>query len=245
MPAPDADLTAALARTNSRLDEIVDRLAEISQRVAELAGRPHADLPYAQQAEAARQSAAFIDENMPTAAVFWHPHDTLRFALGEIDGAGSALEFGVGAGTTLGIIANAVADDRPVVGFDSFEGLPQTWRTGYPAGAYAGQPPYISGAEIIVGMFEDTLPAFLARDHNPVAFAHLDADLYSSTKTVLDLLADRLAQNAVLAFDEFFNYPGWRRHEFRAFEEFIARTGRTFDFLAYTGNHQQVVIRLH
>jgi len=45
--------------------------------------------------------------------------------------------------------------------------------------------------------------------------------------------------------DEFFNYPGWQLHEFRAWGEFIARTGRTFDYLAYTGNNEQVVVRLH
>ena len=37
--------------------------------------------------------------------MYWHPHDTLRFALGEIKGPGLAVEFGVGTGTTLKIIA--------------------------------------------------------------------------------------------------------------------------------------------
>jgi hypothetical protein len=77
-----------------------------------------------------------------------------------------------------------------------------------------------------------------------IAFMHLDCDLYSSTKTVLDLAGDRLAPDAVLLFDEFFNYPGWQRHEFRAWNEFIAQTGRTFEYLAYTGNNEQVVVRL-
>jgi hypothetical protein len=48
----------------------------------------------------------------------------------------------------------------------------------------------------------------------------------------------------VLVFDEFFNYPGWRQHEYRAWTEFIARTGRSFEYLAYTGNNEQVVVRL-
>ena len=39
------------------------------------------------------------------------------------------------------------------------------------------------------GWFEDTVPAFLAaRPGVPVAFLHADADLYSSTATVLRAL---------------------------------------------------------
>ena len=95
------------------------------------------------------------------------------------------------------------------------------------------------------GLFEDTLPVFLAETDEAIAFMHLDADLYSSTKIVLDLAADRLAPDAVLVFDEFFNFPGWQQHEFRAWTEFIARTGRAFEYLAYTGNNEQVVMRLH
>ena len=49
----------------------------------------------------------------------------------------------------------------------------------------------------------------------------------------------------MLVFDEFFNYPGWQQHEFRAWTEFVEETGRTFEYLAYTGNNEQVVVRLH
>ena len=31
----------------------------------------------------------------------------------------------------------------------------------------------------------------------------------------------------MIVFDEYFNYPGWRGHEFKAFQEFVAETGRT------------------
>jgi hypothetical protein len=62
---------------------------------------------------------------------------------------------------------------------------------------------------------------------------------------VLDHIGDRLTANAVLVFDEFFNYPGWQQHEFLAFHEFIARTGTTYEYLACTGNHQQVVVRVN
>ena len=240
-----AEAMAALDRADRRLDEVAGRLEAVTHRVDDLAFRARRDLAYSQDVEAARESAAFALEHMPKALVFWHPHDTLRFALGEIKGPGLALEFGVAGGTTLAIIADTVARDRSVVGFDCFTGLPEAWRTGFPAGEFAHDPPEIPGAGLVTGLFEDTLPAFLAETDEPIVFMHLDADLYSSTKTVLDLSAERLAPDAVLVLDEFFNYPGWQRHEFRAFSEFVARTGRTFDYLAYTGNNEQVVVRLH
>jgi predicted O-methyltransferase YrrM len=249
-----AAVEAAVQKADGRLDDVIDRLGAIATRVDEvirrqneLEFRARRDVWYAEDLRVTAETAAFVFEHMPKAEAFWDPHDTLRFALAEIKGPGLALEFGVATGTTLAIIAETVAGDRQVFGFDSFKGLPQTWRTGFPAGQFAQQPPAdIEGATLIAGLFEDSLPNFLAEHGDePVAFVHLDADLYSSTKTVLDLLGDRLAAGAVLLFDEYFNYPGWRRHEYLAFAEFIERTGRTFEYLGYTGNNEQVAVRLH
>jgi predicted O-methyltransferase YrrM len=249
-----AELLAALEGVKGQLDGVNRQVDEITDRVDtlvaghlhELEQRVRRDIAYSLDVSAAQESAAFVLEHMPKVPAFWHPHDTLRYALGEIKGPGLALEFGVATGTTLAIIAEAAAKDRVVAGFDSFTGLPEAWRTNFPAGEFAQEPPAdIPGATVVIGLFEDTLPAFLADNDEPIAFLHLDADLYSSTKTVLDLAGDRLASDAVVVLDEFFNYPGWQQHEFRAWNEFIARTGRTFDYLAYTGNNEQVVVRLH
>jgi predicted O-methyltransferase YrrM len=241
-----AETMAALDRLTPQIDEVSARLAAVTRYLDELEQRVRRDISHSQDIRAAEESAAFVAEHMPKAPVFWHPHDTLRFALGEIKGPGLALEFGVATGTTLAIIADAAAADREVVGFDSFAGLPETWRTGFPVGEFAQAPPRdIPGATIVAGLFEDTLPTFLAENDEAIAFVHLDADLYSSTKTVLELAGDRLAPDAVVLFDEFFNYPSWQRHEFRAWTEFIAATGRSFEYLGYTGNNEQVAIRLH
>lgn len=232
------ELLAGLDRLNDSLKAVVTRLADTEYRARR-------DLSYAQDAQAAQRSAEFVLEHMPTAKVFWETQDTLRYALGEIKGPGLALEFGVATGTTLRIIADAVAADRTVAGFDVFTGLPETWRTGFPAGEFAQEPPDVPGATVIAGLFEDTLPTFLAESDEAIAFMHVDCDLYSSTKTVLDLMGERLTPDAVLVFDEFFNFPGWEQHEFRAWTEFLARSGRSYEYLAYTGNHEQVVVRLH
>ena len=234
---------AALDTLTERVDAQGDR---VHHRVDDLEDRARRDIWYARDAAASAESAAFVIEHLPAAQVFWHGHDTLRFALGELKGPGLALEFGVATGTTLRIIADAVAADRTVVGFDTFTGLPEMWRSGFPAGEFSQQAlPEVPNAQLIAGLFEDELPRFLARNDDPIAFMHVDCDLYSSTRTVLDLTGDRLAPDAVILFDEFFNFPGWKQHEYRAWTEFLERTGRTFEYLAYTGNSEQVVVRLH
>jgi predicted O-methyltransferase YrrM len=241
------DMHAAnLAALDTLRERLVEQDERLHRRLFDMEQIARRDILNAQDTAAARDSAAFALEHMPAAQVFWHPHDTLRYAVGEIKGSGLALEFGVATGTTLRILADAVANDRTVVGFDVFTGLPETWRTGFPAGEFAQQEvPDVPGAQVVVGLFEDELPGFLARNHEQIAFMHVDCDLYSSAKTVLDLTGERLAPDAVLVFDEFFNYPGWQRHEFRAWTEFVEQAGRTFEYLAYTGNNEQVVVRLH
>ncbi len=125
-----AEVLAALDRVNESVRAVVTRIADTEYRARR-------DVSYAQDVAMAQESAAFVLEHMPKSKVFWEPPDTLRFALGEIKGPGLALEFGVATGSTLQIIAEAVAGDRTVVGFDVFTGLPETWRTGFPAGEFA------------------------------------------------------------------------------------------------------------
>jgi predicted O-methyltransferase YrrM len=243
--AMHAESMAKIEALNERLDAVAEGFGSVHERLNELEHRARRDIYYALDLAATADSAAFVREHLANAAVFWHPHDTLRFAVDEVAGHGLALEFGVASGTTLEIIAKSLSEEFRVVGFDTFDGLPEDWRTGYRAGEFKQDAiPDVAGAEIVSGLFEDTLPRFLAECDQPVAFAHLDADLYSSTKTVLDLIGDRLSAGAVLVFDEFFNFHGWQDHEYRAWQEFLARTGRTADYLAYTGNNEQVVVRL-
>jgi hypothetical protein len=238
------------AEARAAMDGLGDAVAaqgdRIHHRVDDLEDRARRDIWYARDAAAAAEASAFVIEHLPTAQVFWHGHDTLRFALGEIKGPGLALEFGVATGTTLRIIADAVAADRAVAGFDTFTGLPEMWRSGFPAGEFSQQElPDVPGAELVVGLFENELPRFLARTDEPIAFMHVDCDLYSATRTVLELTGDRLAPDAVILFDEFFNFPGWQQHEYKAWLEFLERSGRSYEYLAYTGNSEQVVVRLH
>lgn len=218
--------------------------AALARDLVALEVRARRDVYFAGEVAAAASTSAFVLAELPTARTFPHPHETLRHALSLVEGEGLACEFGVASGTTLRIAAE-VLTGRTVAGFDTFTGLPEAWRTGFDVGGFAqAELPEVPGAELVAGLFADTLPGWLAAHPGPVAYLHLDADLYSSTVTVLDLLADRLRPGTVVVFDEYFNYPGWQAHEHRAWTEFVARTGWRWRYEAYTHDHEQLVLVL-
>jgi hypothetical protein len=229
------------ALVEARVREAADRIvAEI--RDVEI--RDRRDMFAAAEREAVASAARFVQREMPDAVHFGHPHATLEHAVRLAPAGGMALEFGVYTGTTLKIIA-ANRESGGVFGFDSFKGLPENWRAGFRAGTFdCPSPPEVPGAEIVVGLFADTLPGFLAAHPGPVDLLHLDADLYSSTACVLELVGPRLRPGSVIVFDEFLNYPGWEQHEARAWQEYVAAHDVTFRYEAYTLDNEQVVVRL-
>jgi hypothetical protein len=233
-----AELRQQLA---NELREQTDRIVEHARQMEHRARR---DLSFAGEMEAARQSADFIREHMQAAQPFPSPHRTLEYALTLAPRGGMALEFGVYEGTTLKIIA-AARGDEAVYGFDSFEGLPETWRSGYPAGTFClDSLPDVPGSELVVGWFDDVLPGFMQEHPGPVDFLHVDCDLYSSTKTVLDLVGPRLRSGSIVVFDEYFNYPGWQAHEHLAWNEYVELKGLQCVYEGYTIDHEQVVVKV-
>lgn len=167
----------------------------------------------------------------PGGVVFDDRLELLDLAASRAPTTGLWLEFGVATGVSINHLAEQVR--REIVGFDSFLGLPQRWSPLCPAGAFStgGLPPSVAeGVVLVQGDFGATLPAFLAsRPEVPVAFVHIDCDLYSSTVTVLRALADRLREGSVLVFDE---YSGWLPDdESRAWRETCAREHLTFEWI--------------
>jgi hypothetical protein len=159
---------------------------------------------------------------------------------------GLVCEFGVFEGASINHIAARVPH-RAVFGFDSFEGLPEHWRESFGPGMFTtgGRlPEVLPNVRLLKGWFDETLPPFAARHPGPVALLHVDCDLYSSTKCVLEHLGDSLVPGSVVVFDEYFNYPGWERHEFRAFSEFAAARRLRYEYLAYNRLHEQVAVRV-
>jgi len=136
--------------------------------------------------------------------------------------------------------------DKVIYGFDSFEGLPETWRDGFEKQAFNlndNLPQVNENVRLIKGWFNETLPEFIKEHPEPCAFIHVDCDLYSSTKTIFDSLKNQIVSGMVIAFDEYFNYPGWQEGEYKAFMEFVEEKHLEFEYIART-EHEQVAVKI-
>jgi hypothetical protein len=170
--------------------------------------------------------------------------ELLEFALGECRLSGLVMEFGVFRGESLRFIAKRIRED--VFGFDSFEGLPEDWTSFQKQGRFTlnGVVPefHENNIRICKGWFEQVLPDFLNTHAGPARFVHIDCDIYSSTKTVLNLLSSRIVKGTVIVFDEYLNYPSWREHEYRAFQEFVASHGLKYRYIGFASSHFSVAV---
>ncbi len=139
------------------------------------------------------------------------------------------LEFGVHRGESIGKWAELLPGTGcRLIGFDSFEGLPEDWTVEDRRGTFSteGATPRIADPRVsfVKGWFDATLPGFVPPAHARLVL-HFDADLYSSTRTALRAMEPHMAIGTYLLFDEFSD----RLHELRAFEEFwAARPGWEF-----------------
>jgi hypothetical protein len=193
--------------------------------------------------EAKIDSLEYIKAHMVDAPFFEKHRQLVKFTLDNIDQDGLHLEFGVGRGKSMRWIAPEV--DGTVHGFDSFEGIQERWN-GNPIGAFSQKriPRVPNNVEFHVGYFDATLPDFLQSHSGPVAFLHVDCDLYSSTVTIFDALGEQLQPGAIILFDEYYNFHRWQQHEFKAFQEFVQKSGVEYDYIAYSVTGQQVAVRI-
>ena len=166
------------------------------------------------------------------------------------------LEFGVFSGRTVNYISKFTNDT--VYGFDSFEGLPEKWRDCFDKGAFSvnGILPQVNNNVVLVkGWFDKTLPDFIKTQNKKVSFIHMDADLYSSTKCIFDVLKDYLDADCVIVFDELVNYPGYDGDtgELKAFYEFITDNNVNYEWIGMNGTptgmsgpyHENVAVIIH
>jgi predicted O-methyltransferase YrrM len=195
---------------------------------------------------AKREAVDYILAHMQEAMVREDRLDLLEFALSRAPENGLVLEFGVEKGASLRHLAGLT--QRTVHGFDSFEGLPGDWHgTKEAKGAFTqrGRLPKVpANAKLHVGWFDDTLPPFLAQDPSFCALIHVDCDIYASTVSIFSQLEGRIQPGTVIVFDEYFNYPGWRQHEYKAFQEFIVRSGHNYRYLGLAAEKGHVAVRI-
>jgi Methyltransferase domain len=194
---------------------------------------------------ALQRSVDYVERAMPDALGLDSQRELIDYALQAVAFDGHYVEFGVFTGGTIRYIARRVGE-RTVHGFDSFEGLPEAW-SGYNLGGNTfnrrGQMPRVPNNVLLHrGFFDASLPNWLDKYSGPVSFIHLDCDIYSSTKTVFKLMAPRLVPGTVILFDEYFNFPNWEQHEFKAFQEFVVEHGVKYTYLGFA--RQQVAVRV-
>ena len=225
---------------------VTDLLAEVRNEIRTTRTIP--STPIVLRQRAVDQSVEYIssDPRFDNLQVSLHNPSAVTAALRAVTLDGMLAEFGVYKGMSLTQIAKFFPD-RTVHGFDSFVGLPESWGgTSQAAGAFdvGAKPPElpVANVEFHVGWFEDTIPVFAQEYSGPFAFAHLDADLYSSTKTVFDGLGDWFVPGTIVVFDEYFGYYGWQRHEHKAFQEFLSRTGLSFEAISL--GHMNLAVRI-
>lgn len=173
---------------------------------------------------------------------------------------GYVLEFGVYRGKTMQHISEFFPD-QTCWGFDSFIGLPEPWHISsgsqektHPAGKFDmrkedSQPVFKDNVKLVKGWFQDSLPQWLSENPGPVKFLHIDCDLYSSTKTVLTFLNERIVPGTVIVFDEMYpwadieDYNLWQTGEYQALDEWLQEFDRSFVPL-FRSRHQQCSIRI-
>lgn len=168
---------------------------------------------------------------------------------------GLIIEFGVSDGGSLGSLAGVASSlNRKVYGFDWFKGLPEEWGPNK-VGTFStqnGRAPHFNqdNIELVVGLFQDTLPGFLTAHPEPMAFVHIDSDIYSAASFILEHIEKRLQPGTVLAFDELIdyhcdlpedNYGHWRNGEYKAFLEMIERTNIKWKCLSRYAPHQVAI----
>jgi hypothetical protein len=154
----------------------------------------------------------------------------------------SVIEFGVAGGTGLLALERIAEQAEKIVGigidvygFDTGMGLPKPqdyrdvpymWEEGYFAMDVEKLRARLQRARLILGLVEETVPAFVRSSFAPVAFVSIDLDLYTGTKHALGLLEatpDALLPRIPYYFDDimghgYSDYTGERLaiHEFNS-----------------------------
>ena len=142
------------------------------------------------------------------------------------------LEFGVFRGKSLNRMAELfTSPDARFIGFDSFEGLPESW-VDMEAGTFStnGKPPKIDDERVsfVTGFFQNSFAGFIADfAYKPPVLVHFDADLYSSTLFLLTSLWHHLPEYYFI-FDEF------PIDEITAMHDFVSAFPVQYEFLAGT-----------
>lgn len=210
----------------------------------------HQGVFYLINQQAFQDSAEYALKNFSRAMQFETRTALWRYCLNrapqlQIEG-GVIVEFGVWKGESINFFARSCPQAK-VYGFDSFEGLEEDW---YGSRLIKGTfstngvlPKCEKNVILMKGWFEDTLPEFCTMlQGEKIQLLHMDADTYKPTAHVLKTLAKNLGKGTIVIFDEYFGYPGFRLHEFKAWLEFVTSQEIRYQYIGYT--EMQVAIEI-
>lgn len=232
----------AVSKFSIKIKQLVGNIAARLFRAA--IGRIIVDLELMGAARAAFSSSDLVNESMSDARSCISRMNVLEVAFEAAKMDGFVCELGVYRGESLNKIAQHY-NGEVVYGFDTFSGLPESWRDGFSEGVFDVSDEVLSfekNCQLYKGLFSETLPVFLDDVEGGAKLIHVDCDLYSSSVCALRLLAPRIRPGTVIVFDEYFNYPGWKEHEYKAFVEFMKNSDLSYKYIAYNKFGQQVAV---
>lgn len=155
------------------------------------------------------------------------------------------LEFGVAQGASFRYWISALEHpDCRFYGFDTFDGLPESWGHFKKGDMSNGnKPPVIDDSRhhFFQGLFQQTLFPFLktyASDRRKIV--HIDCDIYSGALYVLCMISPYLKKGDLILFDEF-NVP---MHEFKAFKEWTEAFYIEYEVLGAVHNYHHVALMI-
>ncbi len=159
-------------------------------------------------------------------------------AMKRVVGRGIWAEFGVGSGKSASWILNSMMSGEEFWLFDSWEGLPEDWqiREGLTVkkGELKKAQPNFRDPRVryVKGWFDDTVEQTVAHWRQGISFVHVDCDLASSTKTVLEAIQPLIFPGTVFVFDELHGFDEWLRGEWQAFTRWRKTNKIVFDWIA-------------
>ena len=131
------------------------------------------------------------------------------------------LEFGVRNGLSINYFSKNIKSQ--FYGFDTFQGIPEDWvGTSGHKGSYSANgviPKVNKNVSIIQGLIEDTLVDFLINNKKKISFIHIDVDIYSTSKFILNKIKEYIQGDVIILFDDFCCFPGWKNGEYKALNE--------------------------
>ena len=198
-----------------------------------------------------KEAVRFVEKEMKQAISLKSDAEIMRYASDQVRIDGLYVELGTGTARSTNFLA-ALNPSKMIYTFDSFLGLPGDWDRGnivIPGKLFAQPegkelPPFLLNVAVKQGWFKDTLPQFVSVQDEPIAFLHVDCDIYESTAEGFEFFGPKMTEGTVLLFDELYNYPNYRNHEYKAFREFLEKYSFSPEYLAFNCFHEQVAVRL-